>query len=99
MMGTTIPVGALLATPNLPTPSMSKRTKRIVLVLTVAFFGFVIADTLGVFDRRPYFEVPHGNHTHYVAKDKDPSVSVGDFPTRPPNENERITPMGQIVPK
>lgn len=69
------------------------------MLLAAAFFVFVLADTLGFFDHRPYYEVPHGNHTHYVAKDKDPSVSVGDFPTRPPGENERITPTGQIVPK
>jgi hypothetical protein len=78
---------------------MSKRTKGVILVLAVAFFGIVLADTMGFFDDRHYFEVPHGNHTHYVAKDRDPSVSIGEFPTRPPTENERITPTGQIVPK
>lgn len=78
---------------------MSRRTKGVVLLLAAAFFGLVLADTLGVFDHRPYYEVPHGNHTHYVAKDKDPAVSIGDFPTRPPNDDERITSTGEIVPR
>jgi hypothetical protein len=68
---------------------MSRNTKLAVLVM----------DSLGVFDSRPYFEVPHGSHTHYVAKDRDPNVSVSQFPTRPPGPNERITPQGQVVPK
>lgn len=76
---------------------MSRRAKGVVLFLAVAFFGFVLADTMGAFDQRHYFEVPHGNHTHYVAKDRDPSVSIGEFPTRPPRDNERITATGQIV--
>lgn len=78
---------------------MSKRARGAVLLIVAAFFGIVIADTLGVFDQRHYFEVPHGNHTHYVAKDRDPSVPVGSFPTRPPAADERITPTGQIVPR
>lgn len=78
---------------------MARRTRRIVIVLAVAFFGVVIADTMGFFDNRHYFEVPHGNHTHYVAKDRDPNVPIGEFPTRPPSENERITPTGDIVPR
>ncbi|MCB0717332.1 MAG: hypothetical protein KDD65_02730 [Bacteroidetes bacterium] len=75
------------------------RKKPILYAIALLFVGFVLLDSLGVFDDKDYYEVPHGSHTHYVAKDKDPDVSVGQFPTRPPRENERITPQGQIVPK
>lgn len=78
------------------------RTRNKIRILFVAFAivlaGFVIADSLGVFDSRPYRAVPHGNHNHYVPDNRDPNVSVSDFPTSPPREGERITPTGQIVP-
>lgn len=76
---------------------MSK--KSVLYLIGAVFLGFVLVDSLGAFDNKDYYEVPHGDHTHYVAKDKDPEVSVGQFPTRAPKDNERITPQGQIVPK
>lgn len=78
---------------------MSKRLRWIALTILALFFAFVLADSMGTFNDKPYIEVTHGNHIHYVAKDRDPDVSVGQFPTRPPGPNERITPQGQIVPK
>lgn len=77
-------------------------TRKKIRILFVSFMvllaGFVIADSLGVFDTKPYREVPHGNHSHFVPHDRDPNVSISDFPTRPPRKGERITPTGQIVP-
>ncbi|GIV58590.1 MAG: hypothetical protein D6746_00245 [Bacteroidetes bacterium] len=78
---------------------MRKPIRWVLFAFLVLFFGFVLADSLGVFDDRPYFEVPHGNHTHYVPKDCDPPLSPGDAPTRPPGPGERITCQGQIVPE
>ncbi len=75
------------------------RKKTIFYLIGVVFLIFVLVDSLGAFDDKEYYEVPHGSHTHYVAKDKDPNVSVGQFPTRPPRDNERITREGQIVPR
>lgn len=72
------------------------RTLFVVAALVIA--GLVIADSNGLFDTRPYREVPHGNHSHFVPHDRDPSVPISDFPTRPPREGERITPDGRIVP-
>jgi hypothetical protein len=68
------------------------------LLVAGLFFVLVMADTLGIFHTKPYNEVPHGNHVHYVPRDRDPSVPIGQFPTRPPGPGERITPQGQIVP-
>ncbi|WP_456429191.1 hypothetical protein [Rhodocaloribacter sp.] len=78
---------------------MHKRLRWTFLIILGLFFAFALADSLGVFDDRPYYEVPHGNHTHYVPKDCDPPVTPGDAPTRPPDPDERINCQGQIVPK
>lgn len=76
---------------------MRKRLRWIVLAIAGLFFLFVIVDSAGIFHSLPYYEVPHGNHSHYVPIDRDKRVSVGSFPTRPPGPNERITPTGEIV--
>ncbi len=78
---------------------MHKRLRWTFLIILGLFFAFALADSLGVFDDRPYYEVPHGNHTHYVPKDCDPPVTPGDAPTRPPGPDERINCQGQIVPQ
>jgi hypothetical protein len=75
-----------------------KKFRLIFITLAIVLAGFVIADSLGFFDSKPYREVPHGNHSHYVPNDRDPNVPVSDFPTVPPRRGERITPTGQIVP-
>lgn len=76
-----------------------RKTLRLLFVtLVVILAGFVIADSLGFFDTKPYREVSHGSHSHYVPHDRDPNVSVSDFPTQPPRKGEEITPTGQIVP-
>jgi hypothetical protein len=77
---------------------MRSRRFKILIVLAALFFGFVIADSLGIFDSSPYNVISHGNHSHYVPKDRDPNVPLDDFPMQPPGPNERITPTGQVVP-
>lgn len=79
-------------------PSGFWSTRR--LILTVAFLAFVVFVTyrvLNQFADQPYLEVPHGDHVHYVPKDRDDAVPLGDFPTQPPAENERILPDGRVV--
>ncbi|HET6568410.1 MAG TPA: hypothetical protein VFG50_10635 [Rhodothermales bacterium] len=78
---------------------MRLKRSRIILIAVAVFFLVVIMDALGVFDTKPYMEVPHGNHTHYVPRNADPDVPLDDFPMTPPGPNERITPEGKIVPK
>ncbi|NND73021.1 MAG: hypothetical protein HKN43_15715 [Rhodothermales bacterium] len=77
---------------------MRNRFKWIGLTVLAVFIGLAIASSLGVFDDRHYYEVPHGSHTHYVAKDRDPNADISSFPTRPPRPGERISPQGQFVP-
>ena len=77
--------------------AMKKRARFYLLLIIGLFLAFVFVDSIGTFDSRPYFEVPHGSHTHYVPKDCDPPLSPGDAPTREPGPGERITCQGDIV--
>lgn len=65
-----------------------------VVVLAV----IALADALGYFNPKPYTEVSHGSHIHYVPHDRDPDVAIHDFPMEEPGPGERITPKGKIVP-
>jgi len=83
---------------SLPPRSMKKRARFYLLLIIGLFLVVVFIDSLGTFDARPYYVVPHGSHTHYVPKDCDPPLSPGDAPTREPDADERITCDGRIVP-
>jgi len=76
---------------------MRKRVKWVGISILAIFIGLAFASSMGVFDDRHYYEVPHGSHTHYVAKDRDPAVDISSFPTRPPRLGERISPQGTFV--
>ena len=78
---------------------MKGNLKKGVYLFLGAVILIALLESVGTFDTKDYYEVPHGSHTHYVSKDKDPNVSVSQFPTRPPGPDERITPQGQIVKK
>ncbi len=73
--------------------------KWIAAIAGILFFFAVIRQAVDPFGDQDYVEITHGDHVHYVPKDRDPNVPVGQFPTREPGPNERITPEGRIVPK
>ena len=75
---------------------MSRR-RLLVLAAAAVFLAFLLVDALGVFDDSPYLEVPHGNHTHYVPRERNQNVGLDAFPTVPPGPCERITPEGRLV--
>ena len=85
------------------TPAASPRPKRrrrlILILLAIVFLVIVMREVLFPYRGQEYAEIPHGDHTHYVPKDRDPNVPVGQFPTTPPGPDERITPDGRIVPR
>lgn len=82
-------------------PQRKRRSLRrwFVLLALVLFFGIIFQDVLFPFSGRDYVEVSHGDHSHYVPEDRDPDVPIGNFPTRPPDSDERIAPDGRIVKK
>jgi len=71
----------------------------ILAVVLLAFFSYLLWFVVNPYRNQPYAEVPHGDHVHYVPKDRNEDVPIGRFPTRPPESDERITPDGEIVPK
>lgn len=78
---------------------MRKRLRGILIIVGLVFFALVMRRVINPFGSNDYAEIPHGNHVHYVPKDRDPSVPISAFPTRPPGENERLLPDGRIVPR
>lgn len=77
-----------------------RRRRRLVLLLVAAaFLVLVMREVLFPYRGQEYAEIPHGDHTHYVPKDRDPDVSVSNFPTTRPGPNERILPDGRVVPR
>jgi hypothetical protein len=72
--------------------------KRLAVGLVVAVLGgILLLDALHVFDDAEYHVVPHGSHSHYVPRDRDPTVPLENFPTSPPRPGERILPNGEVV--
>lgn len=78
--------------------SAARRVMRwVVIAVTIFLFGLLMREVLYPFEGRPYMEISHGSHTHYVPKDRNETVPVSAFPTRPPGADERITPDGDVV--
>ncbi len=75
------------------------RARTVIFFIIGAFLAVALLDSIGIFDDRSYFEVPHGGHTHYLPKDCDPPVPVSNAPTVPPLEGQKIDCSGQIVPE
>jgi hypothetical protein len=84
-----------------PDSSAGRRSYRrwIIGVILLLVFTSVMWTVINPYRNQPYEEVPHGDHVHYVPKDRNENVPIGQFPTRPPNAGERLTPDGKIVPE
>ena len=78
---------------------MRKKLRGILLILGLVFFALVMRRVLNPFGKSEFAEIPHGDHVHYIPKDRDTSIPISRFPTRPPGDNERILPDGRIVPR
>ena len=79
--------------------STRKKLRRLILIVAAVILFIVMRQVMNPFGDKEYAEIPHGNHVHYVPKDRDHSVPLSRFPTEPPAENERILPDGRVVPK
>lgn len=67
--------------------------------ILLIFFAALIREVINPYRNQRFGEIPHGDHVHYVPKDRNPDVPVSRFPTRKPDADERITPDGQVVPR
>jgi hypothetical protein len=76
---------------------MKSRIRLVIFIVIALFVALVFVDSLGVFDHKSWYEVPHGSHSHYLPKDCDPPLSVGQGPTTPPGPGETVNCQGQIV--
>jgi hypothetical protein len=75
------------------------RARTVIFTIIAVFLAIVLIDSIGVFDDRGYFEVPHGSHTHYVPRNCDPVLPVGNAPTQAPGPGMTVSCTGQIVPE
>ena len=84
-----------------PSGAGRSRRRRIglvaVLLAAALFFGLVLREAMFPFAGKPYIEITHGDHAHYVPKDRNETVPISSFPRRPPGTDERVTPDGDIV--
>ena len=69
----------------------------VVVIFFAAIVAAVLYTVVNPFPDQPYIEVPHGDHVHYVPKDRDERVPMSEFPTEEPGPNERILPDGRVV--
>lgn len=78
-------------------PRRRGRRRLILLIFAAVLLVFVLREVLFPYRGQEYAEIPHGDHTHYLPKDRDPDVPVGQFPTTRPGPDERILPDGRVV--
>ena len=74
------------------------RIRWVIFIVIGLFVALVLVDSMGVFDDRSYYEVPHGSHAHYLPKDCDPPLPVSNGPQTRPGPGEKIDCQGRIVP-
>jgi hypothetical protein len=77
-----------------------KTPRRLLIASVIVILGLVaMYDAIKAPDDGPYRKVPHGDHVHYVPKDRDPAVHLDAFPTKLPPAGFKISPDGSIVPE
>ncbi|MFO8099912.1 MAG: hypothetical protein R6T83_09880 [Salinibacter sp.] len=62
------------------------------------FFVAILWVVINPYRGQDYGEIPHGDHVHYVPKERNSDVPINRFPTEPPEPGERITPDGEVIP-
>lgn len=79
--------------------SARKYRKPALALVAVILLAFIMYEVVNPYRGQRYEEVPHGDHVHYVPKDRNPDVPIGEFPTEKPGPDERILPDGRVVPQ
>lgn len=77
---------------------MNGKTIRLIIAAVVLVVGgFALYDALRVPDDGPYRKIPHGDHVHYMPKDRNPDAHLDDFPTKLPPQGFVIDRDGNVV--
>jgi hypothetical protein len=80
-----------------PAPPRRFPVRRAVVVMAaLVVLFFVMRRVLDPFGAEEYLEVPHGNHAHFVPKNRNPEASISSFPTTRPGPGQCITPDGPV---
>lgn len=82
-----------------PAAPPAKRRRWVLIGIAAAFLALAFWSAINPFGEKGYVGISHGDHTHYVPEDRDPDVSISNFPSTPPGPNERILPDGRVVPR
>jgi len=81
-------------------PTSSRSWRRWVAgALFLVFFVGLMWEVINPYRGQRFEKIPHGDHVHYVPRDRNPDVPVSRFPTQKPDADERIRPDGQVVPR
>ena len=75
------------------------RTRNVIFIIIAGFLAVAVLDSIGIYDDRSYYEVPHGSHTHYLPRECDPPLPVSNSPMQRPLEGQTVDCQGQIVPE
>jgi hypothetical protein len=80
---------------------MKRSSRRLVfwLIALVLVAILILPEVLDPYGDKEWTEINHGNHTHFVPRDRDMDVPLDRFPTTEPAPTERILPNGQVVPR
>ncbi|WP_263786401.1 hypothetical protein [Salinibacter grassmerensis] len=78
-------------------PSSRSWRRWVAAGLFLVFFVVIMREVVNPYRGQRFEKIPHGDHVHYVPRDRNPDASVSRFPTQKPAADERITPDGQVV--
>lgn len=82
-----------------PPAARPPRARRwIALAIAAVIIGWALYNAIEPYDERGYVAIPHGDHVHWVPRDRDPNVPIGQFPTVEPAPDQRLMPDGTVVP-
>ncbi len=80
------------------TSSTRSWRKWIAAAVFLVFFGVIMWEVINPYRGQRFEKITHGDHVHYLPKNRNPDVPASEFPMQKPAKDERITPDGKVVP-
>jgi hypothetical protein len=88
----------MTASPSDGTTSSRSWRRWVAAAVLLVFFAVLMWEVINPYRGQRFEKIPHGDHVHYLPRDRNPDVPVGRYPTQKPDPDQRITPDGQVVP-